>query len=44
MELLQQLQTLNKEAAENGKALDHWRNEHDQLKLEEIEWVLSSSY
>jgi structural maintenance of chromosome 4 len=37
MELEQKLKTAEKEIEENSKALEHWRNEHDKLKLEEIE-------
>lgn len=39
MELKTELETINKDAFENGKLLEHWRNEHDKLKLEEIECV-----
>jgi structural maintenance of chromosome 4 len=41
MELQQSLNDTKKEAAENERALDHWRTQHDGLKLEEIECVPS---
>jgi hypothetical protein len=41
MELLQQIETIKKESTENSKLLDHWSNEHDKLKLEEIEYVFT---
>ena len=39
MELKQALNDTKKEAAENDRTLEHWRTEHDKLKLEEIEYV-----
>ncbi|KAH8094744.1 RecF/RecN/SMC [Cristinia sonorae] len=37
MALKQKLGDTRKEAAENGKLLDHWQLEHDKLKLEDID-------
>ncbi|KAI0732433.1 RecF/RecN/SMC [Fomitopsis betulina] len=37
MELTQSLADTKKEAAENQRALEHWRDEHDKLKLEEVD-------
>ena len=37
MELTQSLADTRKEASENQRALDHWRDQHDKLKLEEVE-------
>ncbi|KAI0962099.1 hypothetical protein AcV7_001019 [Taiwanofungus camphoratus] len=37
MELQQALNDTKKEAAENERALDHWRTQHDNLKLEEVD-------
>ncbi|KZT73247.1 hypothetical protein DAEQUDRAFT_703578 [Daedalea quercina L-15889] len=37
MELKQALADTRKESAENQRALDHWRDEHDKLRLEEID-------
>ncbi|RDB19364.1 Structural maintenance of chromosomes protein 4 [Hypsizygus marmoreus] len=37
MEIKQALSDVQKEAKENGRLIDHWRNEHDQLQLEEID-------
>ena len=39
MGLLQILTDTKKEAAENDGRLEHWRTLHDELKLEEIEYV-----
>ena len=38
MELQQALNDTQKENAENEKNLNHWRTEHDALRLEEIEY------
>lgn len=40
MELQQSLNDTRKEAADNERTLQHWQNEHDKLKLEDIEWVI----
>ncbi|KAH9837376.1 RecF/RecN/SMC [Rhodofomes roseus] len=37
IELTQALADTKKEAAENGRALVHWRDEHDKLTLEEVD-------
>jgi structural maintenance of chromosome 4 len=37
LEITQKLTDKKKESAENERVLDHWRTEHDQLKLHEIE-------
>lgn len=37
MDLQQILNDATKEHKENERNLDHWRTEHDQLKLEDIE-------
>ncbi|KAK7695126.1 hypothetical protein QCA50_002316 [Cerrena zonata] len=37
MELKQALADVEKEAAENSKALEHWQREHDNLRLEDID-------
>ena len=37
MELTQALADAKKEMSENQHALDHWRDQHDTLKLEEVE-------
>jgi structural maintenance of chromosome 4 len=37
MELQQALNDKKKEAADNERAIDHWRTQHDALKLEDIE-------
>ncbi|PCH34299.1 RecF/RecN/SMC protein [Wolfiporia cocos MD-104 SS10] len=37
MDLTQSITDTKKEAADNERTLDHWRNEHDKLKLEEID-------
>lgn len=42
MDLHQALNETRKESAENEKAIDHWRTEHDALKLEEVEYALDS--
>lgn len=44
MELQQALNDTKKEAAENERALDHWRTQHDNLKLEEVEYVIPPSH
>lgn len=35
--LVQQLEDAQKKLDDNGGTLDHWRDNHDKLKLEEIE-------
>ncbi|KAG0697734.1 RecF/RecN/SMC N terminal domain-containing protein [Suillus ampliporus] len=37
LEITQKLSDKKKESAENERVLDHWRTEHDQLKLYEID-------
>ena len=37
MEIKQHLNDAKKESQENEKAIDHYRLEHDKLKLEEVE-------
>ncbi|CCL98907.1 uncharacterized protein FIBRA_00914 [Fibroporia radiculosa] len=37
MELQQSINDCRKEAADNERTLDHWRTQHDSLKLEEID-------
>ncbi|KAF8079236.1 RecF/RecN/SMC N terminal domain-containing protein [Lyophyllum atratum] len=37
MEIKQALSDAQKEAAENGKLIEHWTSEHDKLQLEEID-------
>ncbi|KAG2337616.1 hypothetical protein BDR05DRAFT_970038 [Suillus weaverae] len=37
LEITQKLADKKKESAENERVLDHWRTEHDQLKLHEID-------
>ncbi|KAG1879662.1 RecF/RecN/SMC N terminal domain-containing protein [Suillus tomentosus] len=37
LEITQKLADKKKECAENERVLDHWRTEHDQLKLHEID-------
>lgn len=37
LEITQKLTDKKKESAENERVLDHWRTEHDQLKLHEID-------
>ncbi|KDQ62973.1 hypothetical protein JAAARDRAFT_362087 [Jaapia argillacea MUCL 33604] len=37
MELQQTLDGLKKESSENERSLDHWKEAHDKLKLEEID-------
>lgn len=37
MGLKQILSDAKKEAADNGKLLDHWQREHDKLRLEDVE-------
>ncbi|KAF9819247.1 hypothetical protein IEO21_02286 [Rhodonia placenta] len=37
MELEQLLNDAKKDAAENERTLDHWRTQHDNLKLEDVE-------
>ncbi|KAH9950960.1 RecF/RecN/SMC N terminal domain-containing protein [Amylocystis lapponica] len=37
MELQQKLNDTKKEAADNGRLLEHWRTEHDNLQLEEVD-------
>ncbi|KAH8111883.1 RecF/RecN/SMC [Phellopilus nigrolimitatus] len=37
MEIKQQLNDAKKESADNEKAIDHYRVEHDKLKLEEVD-------
>ena len=39
MEIKQHLNDAKKESQENEKAIDHYRLEHDKLKLEEVEYV-----
>ena len=39
MELMQELADTEKEARENGQKIEHWQKEHDNLQLEEIEYV-----
>lgn len=39
MTLKQQIGDLQKDAAQNAKALESWQLEHDKLKLVEIELV-----
>lgn len=39
MELEQLLNDAKKDAAENERTLDHWRTQHDNLKLEDVESV-----
>jgi structural maintenance of chromosome 4 len=43
MELQQSLNDTKKEVADNEKALDHWRTQHDALRLEEIEYAAAFS-
>jgi hypothetical protein len=40
MELQQSLNDTKKEASDNERTLQHWQNEHDKLKLEDIECVV----
>lgn len=42
MEYNQILEDAQKENAENERAIYHWRQKHDCLKLEEIEYVVAS--
>jgi hypothetical protein len=44
MELQQSLNDTKKEAADNERTLQHWQNEHDKLKLEDIECVVSRAF
>jgi structural maintenance of chromosome 4 len=37
MEIKQSLQDTQKEYDNNDALIEHWRTEHDQLQLEEIE-------
>jgi structural maintenance of chromosome 4 len=37
LEITQKLEITKRESAENERALDHWRTEHDKLKLYDIE-------
>lgn len=37
MELKQRLTDLKREAASNEEVLQHWQNEHDKLKLVDVE-------
>jgi structural maintenance of chromosome 4 len=37
VELKQKLNDAEKEAKENLRLVEHWQDEHDKLKLEEIE-------
>jgi structural maintenance of chromosome 4 len=37
MEIKQALQDIQKECENNDGLIEHWRTEHDQLQLEEIE-------
>ena len=37
MQIEQELNDVKKEFQENEKILDHYREEHDKLKLEEVE-------
>jgi structural maintenance of chromosome 4 len=40
MELQQSLNDTKKEAMDNERTLQHWQNEHDKLKLEDIECAI----
>lgn len=40
MECNQRLEDAKKENADNERAIHHWREKHDDLKLEEIEYVI----
>lgn len=44
MTLKQQIGDLQKDAAQNAKALEQWQLEHDKLKLVEIESVSFFDY
>ncbi|KAG5639651.1 hypothetical protein H0H81_008812 [Sphagnurus paluster] len=37
MEIKQAISDVQKEADENGRLIDHWRTEHDKLRLEDID-------
>jgi hypothetical protein len=39
MEYNQRLEDAKKENADNERAIHHWREKHDDLKLEEIEYA-----
>jgi hypothetical protein len=39
MEIKQSLQDVQKECDNNDGLIEHWRKEHDQLQLEEIEYA-----
>jgi len=41
VELKQKLNDAEKEAKENLRLVEHWQDEHDKLKLEEIEYVFT---